>query len=59
MVAIRPDKKIINIVIRVMFENSGMLVEGCGVIEDTGGLVGVGVFEGPEASAVTESAASV
>jgi hypothetical protein len=34
MVAVVADKMIINIVMRVMFENSGMRVEGCGVVED-------------------------
>jgi hypothetical protein len=60
MIAIVVDKRIINIVMKAMFENSGMLVEGCGVVEDSGVLVGVGVsvFE-VEGIAVTESAVSV
>ena len=59
MVAVVADKTIMNIVMRAMFENSGMLVEGCVVVEDAGVLVGVGDVEGPEATAVTESAVSV
>ena len=55
------DKTIINIVMRAIFENSGMLVEGCGVVEDSGVLVGVGVVkvEDLEPTEVTESAVSV
>jgi hypothetical protein len=59
VIAIVAEIAIINIVMRAMFENSGMLVEGCGVIEDPGVLVGDGVIEDPEATAITESAASV
>ena len=59
VIAIVAEIAIINIVMRAMFENSGMVVEGCGVIEDSGVLVGDGVVEDSEASAVTESDASV
>ena len=51
--------KTINIVMSAMFENSGILVEGCGVGEVSVVLVGVGEVEGPETNAVTESAVSV
>lgn len=59
MVAIVADITVMNSVMRIMFGNSGTLVEGCGVVEEAEVLAGVGDVEGPEATAITESAVSV
>ena len=59
-VTIVADKTFMNNIMRAIIGNSGTLVEGCGVIEDTAVLVGVGVteVEVTEATAVTESVVS-